>query len=768
MSKLTIDEVVRRCLELAEQLAPELADSRLSELRSGIEQARAAFKTADLPRWQVKRLVDTVALAGMLCGKGELAEAAFGLWMKAGQSISQNPASLVLEALPDLGKQVYTEPKKAGVAQLALQPALDPEPLSPQVATPVHPQTVAAAPLPPVPTQPTAPIAPQTGAELAPSYSPTGSIAQEVTSAKWGNSVEESPAEGVQVTPPVQSPQNNSERLPEDTGENQISGMGLAAMVSAAYAAANDSPSPTSSTAPSWRTPSGELSWIPVLNGSDHPLPAAENQQVAAVQSGTLSPVSSPETNPVVKNTSSKEFPARRSLASRRSQPKMQEGNQPAMRPAPPPPQISPASSPPETAAPMKPAVTSPLPANSSSLKMPLTPQISANNPKLAEIGTNSVATPNNLSLPASALATPSPQTAVPAAPNPLPAAPIPSEQNLSKPVDKTRTPASSPIPPSYLAPATLLEAIVPNAPASALPADLGFDPELEVDFDELTSQSPPSPAAVKEIDAATPAKEISAPPIKRSAFAEVEDEMPESLTRHQPPLTLSSLAGSDLRKPAQSVLTPSRVSLSAPAKQREILAEADRQPSTKLITIRVRGYFDYRPRFTRPKKSLDEPAVAGSSASFEKSIISAEGPMPLAFLARRLCQKYRIEYNDQRPDEASRCLSSDLKLVSEPGMRTVWPAEVNPDEWNIALQSPIGLPRKLGSLTLTEVVNALRWQISRTNSMEREETIRLAFELLYGVSPLTEEVLALADRAISYGIVKNLLAAVIVILWLP
>lgn len=768
MSKLTIDEVVKCCLELADQLASELADSRLSELRSGIEQAREAFKAADLPRWQAKRLVDTVALAGMLCGKGELAEAAFGLWMKAGQSISQNPASLVLEALPDLGKQVYTEPKKAGVAQLALQPALDPEPLSPQVATPVHPQTVAAAPLSPVPTQPTAPIAPQTGAELAPSYSPTGSIAQEVTSAKWGNSVEESPAEGVQVTPSVQSPQNNSERLPEDTGENQISGMGLAAMVSAAYAAANDSPSPTSSTAPSWRTPSGELSWIPVLNGSDHPLPAAENQQVAAVQSGVLSPVSSPETNPVVKNASSKEFPARRSLASRLSQPDMQEGNKPAMRPAPPPPQNSPASSPPETVAPAKSAVTSPVPANSSSLKMPLTPQIPANNPKLAEIGTNSVATPSNLSVPAPAVATPSPLTATPAVPNPLPATPIRSEQNLSKPVDKTRTPASSPIPPSYLAPATLPEVIVPNAPASALPEDLGFDPELEVDFDELTSQSPPSPAAVKEIDAATPAKEISAPPIKRSAFAEVEDEMPESLTRHQPPLTLSSLAGSDLRKPAQSVLTPSRVSLSAPAKQREILAEADRQPSTKLITIRVRGYFDYRPRFTRPKKSLDEPAVAGSSASFAKSIISAEGPMPLAFLARRLCQKYRIEYNDQRPDEASRCLSSDLKLVSEPGMRTVWPAEVNPDEWNIALQSPIGLPRKLGSLTLTEVVNALRWQISRTNSMEREETIRLAFELLYGVSPLTEEVLALADRAISYGIGKNLLAAGNGSLWLP
>lgn len=768
MSKLTIDEVVRCCLELAEQLAPELADSRLSELRSGIEQAREAFKAEDLPRWQAKRLVDTVALAGMLCGKGELAEAAFGLWMKAGQSISQNPASLVLEALPDLGKQVYTEPKRAGVAQPVPQPALNPEPLSAQVATPTHPQTVAAAPRSPVPTQPTAPIAPQTAAELPASYSPIGSIAQDVTSAKRGNSAEGLPAEGVQVAPPVQSPQNNSERSPEDAGENQISGMGLAAMVSAAYAAANDSPTPASSAAPSWRTPSSELSWIPVLNGSDNPLSTAENQQVTAVQSGALSPEANPETNPVAKNASSREFPARRSLASRLSQPDMQEGNKPAMRPAPPPPQNSPASSPPETVAPMKPAVTSPLPANSSSLKMPLTPQIPANNPKLAEIGTNSVATPNNLSLPASALATPSPQTAVPAAPNPLPAAPIPSEQNLSKPVDKTRTPASSPIPPSYLAPATLLEAIVPNAPASALPEDLGFDPELEVDFDELTSQSPPSPAAVKEIDAATPAKEISAPPIKRSAFAEVEDEMPESLTRHQPPLTLSSPAGSDLRKPAQSALTPSRVSLSAPAKQREILAEADRQPSTKLITIRVRGYFDYRPRFTRPKKSLDEPAVAGSSASFAKSIISAEGPMPLAFLARRLCQKYRIEYNDQRPDEASRCLSSDLKLVSEPGMRTVWPAEVNPDEWNIALQSPIGLPRKLGSLTLTEVVNALRWQISRTNSMEREETIRLAFELLYGVSPLTEEVLALADRAISYGIGKNLLAAGNGSLWLP
>lgn len=768
MSNLTIDEVVRRCLELAERLAPELADSRLTELRSGIEQARAAFKTADLPRWQVKRLVDTVALAGMLCGKGELAEEAFGLWMKAGQSISQNPASLVLEALPDLGKQVYTEPEEMGVTQSALQPALDPEPLSAQVATPVHPQTVAAAPLSPVPTQPTAGITPQTGQELAPSYTPIGSKAQEVTGAKWGNSAEGIPAEGVQVAPPVQSPQNNPQHSPEDAGENQMSGMGLAAMVSAAYAAANDSPSPTSSTAPSWRTPSGELSWIPVLNGSDQPLPAAENQQVAAVQSGALSPVSSPETNPVAKNASSKEFPARRSLASRRSQPKMQEDNQPAMRPAPPPPQISPASSPPETAAPMKSAVTSPLPANSSSLKMPATPQIPANNPKLAEIAINSVATPSNLSVPVPALATPSPQTAVLTAPNSLPAAANPSEQNLSKPVDEARTPANSPIPASYLAPAALPEAIFPDATGSTLPEDLGFDPELEVDFDELTSESSSSPTAAKEADATAPAKEISAPPIKRSAFAEVEDEMPESLTRHQPPLTVSSPAGSDLRKPAQSALTPSRVALSAPAKQREILAEADRQPSTKLITIHVRGYFDYRPRFTRPKKSLDEPAVAGSSASFAKSIISAEGPMPLAFLARRLCQKYRIEYNDQRPDEASRCLSSDLKLVSEPGMRTVWPADVDPDEWNIALQSPIGLPRKLGSLTLTEVVNALRWQISRTNSMEREETIRLAFELLYGVSPLTEEVVALADRAISYGIGKNLLAAGKGSLWLP
>ena len=768
MSKLTIDEVVRRCLELAEQLAPEIADSRLSELRSGIEQAREAFKAADLPRWQAKRLVDTVALAGLLCGKGELAEAAFGLWMKAGQSISQNPASLVLEALPDLGKQVYTEPETMGEAQPALQPALDPEPLSEQLAAPAHPQTKDAAPLPPALTQPTAGVTSQTEQESAPSYTPIGSIAQEVTGAKRGNSAEGLPAEGVQVASPVQSPQNNPQHSPEDAGENQMSGMGLAAMVSAAYAAANDSPSPTSSTAPSWRTPSGELSWIPVLNGSDHPLPAAENQQVADVQSGVLSPVSSPETNPVAKNASSKEFPARRSLASRRSQPKMQEDNQPAMRPAPPPPQISAASTPPETAAPMKPAVTSPLPANSSSLKMPVTPQIPANNPKLAEIGINSVATPSNLSVPVPALATPSPLKAVPAAPNPLPAAANPSEQNLAKPVDEARTPANSPIPASYLTPATLPEAIIPDATASALPEDLGFDPEVEVDFDELTAQSSPSPTPVKEVDATAPAKEISAPPIKRSAFAEVEDEMPESLTRHQSPLTVSSPAGSDLRKPALSALTPSRVTLSAPAKQREILAEADRQPSTKLITIRVRGYFDYRPRFTRPKKSLDEPAVAGSSASFAKSIISVEGPMPLAFLARRLCQKYRIEYNDQRPDEASRCLSSDLKLVSEPGMRTVWPADVDPDEWNIALQSPIGLPRKLGSLTLTEVVNALRWQISRTNSMEREETIRLAFELLYGVSPLTEEVVALADRAISYGIGKNLLAAGNGSLWLP
>ncbi|MDU5269101.1 MAG: hypothetical protein E6165_05695, partial [Varibaculum cambriense] len=114
------------------------------------------------------------------------------------------------------------------------------------------------------------------------------------------------------------------------------------------------------------------------------------------------------------------------------------------------------------------------------------------------------------------------------------------------------------------------------------------------------------------------------------------------------------------------------------------------------------------------------------------------------------------------------RCLGPALHLISEPGMRTVWPAGVDPLNWNTALQSPIGLPRKLESLTLIEVTNALRWQISRTNSIGRSEIIREAFKLLYGISSVTPQVVELADRAISYAIANNLLAAGDGTLWLP
>ena len=324
-------------------------------------------------------------------------------------------------------------------------------------------------------------------------------------------------------------------------------------------------------------------------------------------------------------------------------------------------------------------------------------------------------------------------------------------------------------------------EAAAPESnPAEPTPLDdaaiwdyfqkMGFDSKLNMSFEEFVARKNHTVASnngTESILAAQPAAQPKAP---RSAFAEVADEMPASLLVAQSEASESSLspAESALRRAAQSPLAPSRVPPAAPHKPREILADADRQPSTRLITIRVRGYFDYQPRFTRPKQRLDEPAVAGSTTSFAKSIISAEGPMPLEFLARRLCQKYRIEYHDQRPEEISRCLGSALRLISEPGMRTVWPAGVDPLNWNTALQSPIGLPRKLESLTLTEVVNALRWQISRTNSMERTEIIGEAFKLLYGISPLTAPARELADRAISYGIGNNLLAAGDGTLWLP
>lgn len=637
MAKLTVGKVAKRCLEISKQLNPQLDDPRLQDLRVSIEQARRAIKEGQLPRWQVKRLVDTVALAAMLTGNAKLAEQVFGLWMKSGQSISQNPASLVLEPLSDLGKK----------------------------------------------------------------------------------------SEG--ASPEANAGQPAGQALAEEVDNSQSSGMGLAAMVSAAYAAENDSaqdpaesagvkqaasktPAPQSAeaksksdqsnpkpvaTAPApavsanaeWSASRGQMPWLPVQRpapapdrrGEVEPAPAAD---IAEANSSQVKP----ETSPGNVLAPGSEFPPRRSLARRDLSPQSPTLASSQIRPAPAPPADQPLPS----AAPPKPAA-------------------------------------------------------------PAPPAPV--------------TPAAAP---------------TEVAPTQAPPLDdaaiwdyfqkMGFDSKLNMSFEEFVARKNHTVSSNAETGsnlAAHPATQLEAP---RSAFAEVPDEMPASLLASQSEPSESALAPAEsaLRRAAQSPLAPSRVPPAAPHKPREILADADRQPSTRLITIRVRGYFDYQPRFTRPKQRLDEPAVAGSTTSFAKSIISAEGPMPLEFLARRLCQKYRIEYHEQRPEEISRCLGSGLRLISEPGMRTVWPAGVDPLNWNTALQSPIGLPRKLESLTLTEVANALRWQISRTNSMERTEIIGEAFKLLYGISPLTAPARQLADRAISYGIANNLLEAGNDTLWLP
>lgn len=637
MAKLTVGKVAKRCLEISKQLNPRLDDPRLQDLRVSIEQARRAIKEGQLPRWQVKRLVDTVALAAMLTGNAKLAEQVFGLWMKSGQSISQNPASLVLEPLSDLGKK----------------------------------------------------------------------------------------SEG--ASPEANPGQPAGQALAEEVDNSQSSGMGLAAMVSAAYAAENDSaqnptetagvkqsssktpapqpaeaksksdqsnpkpvataPAPAVSANAEWSASRGQMPWLPVQRpapapdwrGEVEPAPAADIDEANSSQV-------KPETSPGNVLAPGSEFPPRRSLARRDLSPQSPTLASSQIRPAPAPPADQP----------------------------------------------------------------------LPSAAPPKPAAPAP--------------------------PATVTPAAAPTevAPTQAPPLDdaaiwdyfqkMGFDSKLNMSFEEFVARKNHTVSSNAETGsnlAAHPATQLEAP---RSAFAEVPDEMPASLLASQSEPSESALAPAEsaLRRAAQSPLAPSRVPPAAPHKPREILADADRQPSTRLITIRVRGYFDYQPRFTRPKQRLDEPAVAGSTTSFAKSIISAEGPMPLEFLARRLCQKYRIEYHEQRPEEISRCLGSGLRLISEPGMRTVWPAGVDPLNWNTALQSPIGLPRKLESLTLTEVANALRWQISRTNSMERTEIIGEAFKLLYGISPLTAPARQLADRAISYGIANNLLEAGNDTLWLP
>ncbi len=694
MAKLTVAKVAKHCLKIAEQLNPQLEDPRLQDLRVSIEQARRALKSGQLPRWQVKRLVDTIALAAMLTGRANYAEQVFGLWMKAGQSISQNPASLVLEALPDLGKNSGN--KSSAETQAAPPPAAVPS------VTPASSHLQAA-------------VAP------APAARPSVSRqAASVASNSQGNF--KAPQDAL---PQVNRVQSAAESGVEDADNNQYLGMGLAAMVSAAYAAEKGTPKnhpdtakgveaqtinfappagkaeplsgqsvtgetavasdPAVSANADWTAPAGQMPWLPVQRPAPAPVESGESAPAPAADIATAaSSQVKEETIPDNVLVSYTEVHPRRSLVHRDTSPQLPSLDNRQIRPAPAPPsqQPSPSAAPPKPAALPQPAAV--MPGNS------------------------------------------------PISPVPNPAITIET---------------SAALPPS--SPAQLAEELI-SQPETHYPPDNAMKTPLAA---PLPPDTPPA----------------AAPP-PRSVFAEVADEMPTSalVSPATTPEVSLSPADSALRRAAQSPLAPSRIPPAAPYKPRDILAEADRQPSTRLITIRVRGYFDYQPRFTHPTQRLDEPAVAGSTSSFAKSIIGAEGPMPLEFLARRLCQKYRIEYHDQRSEEASHCLAPSLRLVPEPGMRTVWPAQVDPLSWNTALQSPIGLPRKLASLTLTEVANALRWQISRTNSMERTEIIAEAFRLLYGISPLTPLAEALADRTISYAIANNLLAAGNGTLWLP
>ena len=45
MAKLTVTKVAQRCLELADQLKPQLADPRMRDLRSGLEGAARLLDT---------------------------------------------------------------------------------------------------------------------------------------------------------------------------------------------------------------------------------------------------------------------------------------------------------------------------------------------------------------------------------------------------------------------------------------------------------------------------------------------------------------------------------------------------------------------------------------------------------------------------------------------------------------------------------------------------------------------------------------------------
>lgn len=783
MAKLTVAKVAKRCLEISKQLNPQLDDPRLQDLRVSIEQARSAIKDGQLPRWQVKRLVDTVALAAMLTGNAKLAEQVFGLWMKSGQSISQNPASLVLEPLPDLGK------KSAGEEKTKMRPA----PAPPREAS---------SPAPNLKSSPaySHPVAPGTPPAPKPAPAPIVSSRPAVSAGHPQDNFDS--AEG--TSPHANPGQPAAEIAAEEVDDPQSLGMGLAAMVSAAYAAENDSaqnpaesaggkqapstnpapppveaesksdqgdleavatsPAPAASANAEWSASRGQMPWLPVQRLASAPDQRGEVEPAAATDiAAAPSSQVKPETSPGNVLAPGSEFPPRRSLGRQDLSSPRPTFASSQIRPAPAPPSDLPLPS----AAPPKPAAL-PQPAS----VMPLdSPTLPVPNP------TTPLETPLAVSMsspaPLAQELTPQPQTEYPdgnATITPLAAA-QPPEAFPAAPAP------ASPAPPAPVTPAAAPTEV---AAAQAAPLDdaaiwdyfqkMGFDSKLNMSFEEFVARknhTVTSNAGTGSNLAAHPATQPEAP---RSAFAEVPDEMPASLLASQSESSESALspAASALRRAAQSPLAPSRIPPAAPHKPREILADADRQPSTRLITIRVRGYFDYQPRFTRPKQRLDEPAVAGSTTSFAKSIISAEGPMPLEFLARRLCQKYRIEYHDQRPEEISRCLGSGLRLISEPGMRTVWPAGVDPLSWNTALQSPIGLPRKLESLTLTEVANALRWQISRTNSMERTEIIAEAFKLLYGISPLTAPARQLADRAISYGIANNLLEAGDGTLWLP
>jgi len=170
--------------------------------------------------------------------------------------------------------------------------------------------------------------------------------------------------------------------------------------------------------------------------------------------------------------------------------------------------------------------------------------------------------------------------------------------------------------------------------------------------------------------------------------------------------------------------------------------------PSDPLLVT----YAEWRPSYRGSVSVLDElPRSSAQVQACIRSVVAAEGPVHSARLAKLVASEFGLDRVVQaRVAAILRCVPADLqRSVDEP---FYWPAEIDPDTWLVARQTPVGGVRLIDHVSLVEIANAMRHAAASAAGMEETELKREALAL-FGGRRVTEAIGLRLDAAVAHGL---------------